>query len=101
MRDATSELAKAVELLQLLYLRPRRFAFVGPFLDLPPQFGICTCQLGGPLVDAALQLSIEEFELPGLPEEIGKHPYLGQQKFGNDWHKNVVNRPVAIPFDAI
>ena len=44
---------------------------------------------------------MSEFELPGLPEEIGKHLYLGPQKLGDDWHKNVVDCPVAIPFDPI
>src|SRR3984893_14734090 len=101
MRDAPSELAKAFELLHLLYLGPCRFALAGPFLDLPLQFGIRTHQLGGPLLDAALQLCVDEFELPGLPEEIGKHPYLGPQKFGDDWYKNVVDRPVAVPFNTI
>jgi hypothetical protein len=52
-------------------------------------------------LDAALQLCVEEFVLPGLPEEIGKHPYLGPQKFGDDWHKYVVDRPAAVPFDTI
>jgi nitroreductase len=61
--------------------------------NIPLQFGICTRQLGGPLLDAALQLRME-FELPGLPEE-NKYPYLGQQKLGDDWHRQVVNRPVA------
>jgi hypothetical protein len=95
MRDAPSELTKAFEI--LLHLSSRRFAR-GPFFDASFQFGICTRQLGGPLLDAALQLRIEVFELPGLPEEVGKHPYLGPQKFGDDWHRQVVNRPVAVPF---
>src|SRR2546423_1000435 len=101
MRDAPSEMAKAFELLYLPHLGPRRFALAGPFFDASFQFGICTRQLGGPLLDAALQLCVDEFELPGLPEEIGKHPYLGHQKFGDDWYKNVVDRPVAVPFDTI
>src|ERR1700730_10747224 len=79
MRNAPSELAQAFELLHLLHLGPRRFALAGPFFD-------ASFQLGGPLLDPAFQLRIEQFELPGLPEEIGKHPYLGQQKFGDDWH---------------
>src|SRR5580658_665847 len=83
MRDAPSELAHAFELLHLLNLCPRRFA------------------LAGPLFNAAFQLRIEEHELPGLPEEVGKYPYLGQQKFGDDWHKYIIDRPVAVPFHTI
>src|SRR6202035_1918245 len=101
MRDAPSELAKAFELLHLQHLGPRRFAPAGPFFDASFQFGICTRQLGGSLLDAALQLRIEELELPGLPEEVGKYPYLGQQKFGDDWHKYIIDRPVAVPFHTI
>ena len=55
----------------------------------------------GPLLDAALQLRIQDFELPGLPEEVGKYPYLGQKKLGDDWHRQVVNRPVAVPFHTV
>src|SRR3984893_6159579 len=94
MRDAAGELAHAFELLHLLHLGPRRFALAGPFFDAAFQFG-------GPLFDAALQLRIEELELPGLPEEVGKYPYLGQQKFGDDWHKYIIDRPVAVPFHTI
>jgi hypothetical protein len=39
--------------------------------------------------------------VPGLPEQVGKYPHLGQQKLGDDWHMNIVDGPVAVPFDTI
>src|SRR5262249_36794405 len=53
------------------------------------------------LRDATLELLVELFELPGFAIELGEDPDLGAQHFGNDRHRNVIDRAHFIGAQAI
>src|SRR5499425_1853795 len=53
------------------------------------------------LGDATLELLVELFELPGFAIELGEDPDLGAQHFGNDWHRDVIDRAHFIGAQAV
>src|SRR5579871_1534105 len=58
----------------------------------------------GAFGDAALQLDVHLFELPGLAEKFGKDPHLGAQQVGHYRHRHVINRAELItaqPVDVL
>ena len=53
------------------------------------------------LRDATLELLVELFELPGFAIELGEDPDLGAQHFGNDRHRDVIDRAHFIGAQSI